>query len=111
MPFKILQNILNITIIIATVLNTSCSILQKNISKNYNIKQGNHLKAHDIQKIHIGMTKPEISHAIGLPTLQDLFETNIWYYIYYNHHHHAIKELQTITLIFDKNNILIDFKK
>lgn len=110
MPLTIFQKISNIIVIIITVIyNINCSNL-KNISQNNEITQGNCLNIYDIQKIHVGMTKQEISHNIGLPTLQNLFKPNTWYYIYYHRNRQGIIQQQTFILEFDKNNTLITLK-
>lgn len=108
---KTLKKILNIIIItIITIIHVNCSTL-KNISNyNYNIDQGNYLNTQDIQKIHIGMTKNEISQNIGSPTLQDIFEPNIWYYIHYQQNRNDIKKQQIFILQFNKYDILINLK-
>lgn len=106
-----LQNTLNVIIITIIIsLNISCTI-PKNILQYQDISQGNLLNSHDIKKIKIGMTKDEISKNIGLPTLKNIFGLNIWYYIYYHYHHNKIIQQQTLILTFDKNDILINFKK
>lgn len=113
MFFKKFQNILNkVAILIIIINNTSCSTLTlQNISNKYdNIYQGNYLTTYDIEKIHIGMNKSEISQKIGLPTLKDIFGENVWYYIYYHQFHNKIIKQQNFMLKFNKNNILIELK-
>lgn len=110
MYFKNLKVISNTIIIIITIiLNVNCSML-KNISIHHDITQGHHLNAQEIQKICIGMNKNEILYNIGSPTLQDLFESNIWYYIFYHQKHNKIIEQQTVILKFNKNDILINIQ-
>lgn len=107
---KLLKKTLNITIItIIIIFNINCSTL-KNISKYHDINQGNYLNTYDIQKIHIGMTKNEISHNLGLPTLQDLFGLNIWYYIHYHQYQNGIIKQTTLILKFNEHDILINLK-
>lgn len=106
MHFIKFKKILNIIIIIIIIFNINCSTL-KNISQNQEITQGNCLNIYDIKKIHIGMTAQEISNNIGLPTFQDLFEPNKWYYIYYHKNHNGIIQQQTFILEFNKKDILI----
>lgn len=109
--YKNLKNILNIIlIIIIIVFNIRCSTLQNISNKYHDTDQGHYLNTYDIQKIHIGMTKAEISYNIGSPTLQDLFGENKWYYIYYHRYHNKIVKQQIFILKFDENNTLIDLK-
>lgn len=46
------------------------------------ITQGNEIKREALNKIHIGMTKTEITPILGNPTLKDPFHANRWDYIY-----------------------------
>lgn len=103
-----LKHIFKIIIIITTsILHTNCSTL-KNISIYHDIHQGRQLNIQEIQSIHIGMSKNEIFLNIGSPTLQDVFGSNIWYYIYYHQKRNGIITQQTYILKFNKHDILID---
>lgn len=44
--------------------------------------QGNEIKREALAKIHVGMTKSEITPILGNPTLKDPFHANRWDYIY-----------------------------
>lgn len=46
------------------------------------ITQGNVIKRDDLDKIHLGMKKSEITPILGSPTLTDPFHAQRWDYIY-----------------------------
>ncbi|WP_159715134.1 outer membrane protein assembly factor BamE [Blochmannia endosymbiont of Camponotus nipponensis] len=111
MYFKVLYNTLKtIVIAITMVFNVSCAVLQY-APQSFNIKQGNYLNEQDVKKIHIGMTKLDISFSIGAPTLQGLLEPNIWYYIFYHRSGKKIIEHQILELKFDAHDILTTINK
>lgn len=85
-----------------------CNVFINYIPNHLDIEQGILLTTQDIQKIHIGMTKTDIFSCIGTPILQDLFELNTWFYIYYHYYVDGQFKSQTIKLIFDSNDMLIN---
>lgn len=95
-----------IAILIILIFNNGCSIF-KNIIYRPDISQGNYyLTANDIAKIHIGLTKQQVNNILGTSRLKDPFGSNTWYYISRRESGHESITQQSITLIFDSNDIL-----
>lgn len=102
---------LHIIMIIIMMCNVGCYTRQYHTYTCTNTKQGIYLNQQDIQKkIHIGITKSEIISNIGLPTLQNIFGLNKWYYIYCHDNPTGYLEYKTIELEFDSNDILTIIK-
>lgn len=95
-----------IAILVILILNNGCSIF-KSIIYRPEISQGNYLTENDIAKIHIGLTKQQINNILGTSRLKDPFGSNTWYYISRRKSGHESITQQSITLIFDSNDILI----
>lgn len=47
------------------------------------IPQGNFLKAGDLDKIAVGMTRVQVRAVLGTPMIADPFESNRWDYVFY----------------------------
>lgn len=84
---------------------SNCSIFNKVIYSS-NINQGNFLTKSNIDKIHIGMTKQQIIYILGNPTIKDIFNSNVWFYIARCENNHQLISQQTLSLTFNKKNIL-----
>ncbi len=46
------------------------------------IPQGNFLDQNSIEDLRVGMTKEQVVFVLGLPVIQDSFDTDTWYYVY-----------------------------
>lgn len=76
---------------------------------HHNLHQGNYLTKTDVDQIHIGMTKQQVSNILGTPIFQD--QNNTWYYIdrcKINHQHLTQKR---VILTFNKSDILTNLDK
>jgi outer membrane protein assembly factor BamE len=114
---KIKNNIYIISIIAASLLS-SCAIYdnttRKAISKitpyTVDIVQGQAITKEQLASIKIGFTKNEVVLNIGSPSIDDVFNPNVWNYVFYirNGYKDVVKKRQ-ITLIF-VNDLLYEIK-
>ncbi len=93
--------------ILACILTTSCSILER-VVYNPNINQGNHLSAYNISKIKNGMTQEQIIYILGTPMLKEPFGKQIWYYIFRQQLSYKKIKQQTLIITFDINGICVN---
>lgn len=87
------------------MLTAGCSTLEKVVYRP-DINQGNYLSPADVQKIHTGMTKQQVSYVLGTPMLHDAFGNNTWYYVFREQPGHESVKQQTLTLTFDSAGTL-----
>lgn len=66
-------------IAIITLLVCSCSLFR---IYRPDIQQGNHLKASEAKQVKVGMSRSQVTAAIGSPVLNNDFNNNTWTYIY-----------------------------
>ena len=69
------------TLLILMALISSCASWLPEAHRQ-DVMQGNEITQEVLNKIHVGMTKNEITPLIGNPTLRDPFHANRWDYIY-----------------------------
>ncbi|MBK4765413.1 MAG: outer membrane protein assembly factor BamE [Pantoea sp. Brub] len=63
------------------IMITGCSMYNYIIYTD-DIQQGTYLDDKTMSKIHIGMTKTEVSNILGKPIIEPIFNEDTWYYIY-----------------------------
>lgn len=95
--------------IIFGMFTTGCTILEKVVYRP-DINQGNYLSPGDVSKIHNGMTKQQVANTLGTPMMQDPFGTSTWFYIFRQQPGREKVTQQTLTLTFDKKDILTGIK-
>lgn len=101
-----MQHKLSVGVIaILTFVTVGCAKLSHVIYRP-DINQGNYLTKKDIAKVHIGMTQQQVGFALGTPMLKDPFGSNVWYYVFRKEPGHKKAVQQTLTLTFNKENIL-----
>lgn len=47
------------------------------------IRQGNFISRDAVDKVHVGMTRQQVSFALGTPMLNDPLHQNRWDYVFY----------------------------
>ena len=70
------------------------------------VTQGNEIKPAALQKIHVGMTKMDITPILGNPTLKDPFHANRWDYIYRYVKGRDDAKQSRITLFFEGDELI-----
>ena len=92
-----------ILIIIISLLIYSCS--NTNLYR-VTITQGTVFAQEDVDKLEIGMTKDQVSFVMGQPSFENLFEKNVWNYIYKITTGDNVDMEKKVKLIFDEKNLL-----
>lgn len=62
------------------ILPGGCGLIEVN---RLNVQQGNRLEAGEIDRLEIGMTRPQVAELLGTPVLKNPFHANRWDYVYY----------------------------
>ena len=70
------------------------------------VVQGNVLDQTVVERLHVGMNKPQVANLLGTPVLGSTFEDNYWFYAYTNQINGGRIEKKNVALEF-KNNKLI----
>lgn len=92
-----------IKIIIAACLLTGCGKLHPHC---VDIQQGNIVDKNLEAKLHLGMDKSEVNSILGTPVLQDMFNKNIWTYVYTNQINCGKIEEKKLILEFRNNKLI-----
>ncbi|KYP97047.1 membrane biogenesis protein [Sodalis-like endosymbiont of Proechinophthirus fluctus] len=87
------------------IFTTSCSVFERLVYRP-DINQGNYLTTADVAKIHTGMTKQQVAYTLGTSMMKDPFGSNTWYYIFRREPGYKSVTQQTLTLTFNKSDIL-----
>lgn len=87
------------------LINIRCSTLKNMIHIPY-FYQGSYLSIYNIKKINKGMTKQEIINILGIPTIKNYFNVDLWYYILITKIHNHSQLQSTLTLYFKKNTLV-----
>ncbi|EKE01885.1 MAG: hypothetical protein ACD_21C00027G0001 [uncultured bacterium] len=66
-------------IFLAVIALTGCGKLHPYY---VDVQQGNILDQETVTKLHTGLSKNEVASILGAPLLNDIFETNVWTYVY-----------------------------
>lgn len=70
------------------------------------VQQGNILSEEMIDRLEPGMNKRQVTFLLGTPLLTDFFHANRWDYTYTIKRGHQAMEKRTLTLYFDKDEVL-----
>lgn len=72
---------LSLFLLLSACFLPSCTNLLPDAHRQ-DIVQGNEIKREALNKVHVGMSKSQVTSIIGNPTLKDPFHANRWDYIY-----------------------------
>lgn len=75
------------------------------------VQQGKYITTDQINQLHNGMTKEQVSFIIGHPQTQFLFNQNRWDFIYQDYKNYELKKNYTVTILFDSNNQVYNITK
>ncbi|EKE04040.1 MAG: hypothetical protein ACD_20C00114G0002 [uncultured bacterium] len=70
------------------------------------VQQGNVIDQTVITKLHTGISKDETVAILGTPLLDNMFDQNIWSYVYTNQINGGPIEKKQLTLEFNKNKLI-----
>ena len=75
------------------------------------VQQGKYVTNAEFQQLKIGMSKEQASFIIGTPLTQFMFDKNRWDIIYQDYKNNKLIKSYSLTLLFDKNDKIINIKK
>lgn len=66
--------------------------------------QGNYIEQTRLDNLKLGMTKPEVQLLLGTPLVLDVYDPDVWYYVFFHSDSDgAVKRERTLKLHFDQN--------
>lgn len=75
------------------------------------VQQGNYITNDQVKQLHNGMTKDQVTFIVGHPLTQFMFDQNRWDFFFQDYKNNDLKKAYTITILFDKNNIVTSITK
>lgn len=66
------------------------------------VVQGNYIEETRLENLQPGMTKHEVQMLLGTPLVMDVYEPNVWYYVFqHSTSSGEVKKARTIKVHFD----------
>lgn len=91
-------------IIVASLQLAACSRGLLSVHR-IDIQQGNMLEAKIVEKIKIGMTRPQVKSILGAPVLEPVLEEDRWDYVYYVKQPDKKPEKQLLSIFFKQEKV------
>ena len=77
-----------------------------------NVQQGNYITVEQLKQLKIGMTKEQVTYALGsTPVSEYMFKQNSWQFIYQDYSNEKLQKSYNIDLNFDTSGKLSNIKK
>lgn len=105
MPNRAHSKLFFVSLLIAQLFLASCASWLPEAHRQ-DVTLGNEIKREALDKIHIGMTKTEITPILGNPTLKDPFHANRWDYIYRHVPGRDEARQSRVTLFFEGDKLI-----
>jgi len=101
-PSLVTISIMNLRLL-QKILIIGCSIVAfSGCLYRMDIPQGNRVDAAKVEQVKIGMTRNQVRFLLGTPAVVDLYQPDMWHYVYYLKTGEDGKiEKRQMTLIFD----------
>ncbi len=75
------------------------------------VQQGNYITNNQVNQLHVGMTKEQVSFIIGHPLTQFLFDQNRWDFFYQDYKSNKLETNYSITILFDQEGKVSNISK
>lgn len=75
------------------------------------VQQGNYITSTEVNQMHSGMTKEQVSFIIGRPLTQFMFGQNRWDFFYQDYKSNRLETNYCLTMLFDKDGKVISITK
>jgi outer membrane protein assembly factor BamE (lipoprotein component of BamABCDE complex) len=69
------------------------------------VNQGNYLSQDMVDKLKVGMTKPQVKVLLGTPLVSSAFRDNRWDYVYEFARQGRVREHRQFTVYFDEDKV------
>ena len=88
-------------------LPSMSSLSKYNLLSPYklDVRQGNYFTADMVDKLQIGMTRPQVQFVMGTPLVNDIFHANRWDYVYYLRHEGVATDSKRVALFFTDDKL------
>ena len=93
------------SLVLSALLLSACNTAKIPGVYRINVQQGNDVSQEMINKVHIGMSKSQITFILGTPLLIDTFHPDRWDYLYSFHPGNGKREQRHITLFFSDDTL------
>jgi outer membrane protein assembly factor BamE len=75
------------------------------------VQQGNYITTGQVNQLHNGMTKEQVSFIIGHPLTQFMFDQNRWDFFYQDYKSYDLENNYSVTILFDTSGKVINITK
>ena len=65
----------------SVLILSGCSVFDSWVYR-IDIPQGNYLEQRDVDQLRVGMTKEQVAYVIGEPVAENVFDHDVWYYVF-----------------------------
>jgi len=87
----------------ASLINLGCASMHMPTPYKIDVPQGNIITQEMVNQLHPGMSKKQVSYAMGTPLVVDVFHPERWDYIYSLQSGRNNREQHRVTLYFEKD--------
>ena len=91
-------------------LLSGCSWIKFPSIHKVSVQQGNIISQEMVDKLQVGMTKPQVQFILGTPLIVDTFNPTRWDYYYTKVDSNDKKYEQQLNLTFDPSNTLLNIE-
>jgi len=98
--------------VVSTVLLGGCQTVSEYIPQvdslavyKIDVNQGNYLSQDMVDKLKVGMTKPQVKVVLGTPLVTSAFRDNRWDYVYEFARQGRVREHRQFTVYFDQDKL------
>jgi outer membrane protein assembly factor BamE len=102
--------VLRILISLIVLVTTGCSgvnFSEWHFPYMYTVQQGNYITQTQIEQLHLGMSKEQVTFVLGNPVSQFMFDLNQWQYVYQIYANDKLKNSYIVNLNFNQQQQLI----
>lgn len=89
-----------------TILTMMVTLLNGCVVYYLDVPQGNEITQGKVNKLQVGLTKPQVQYLLGTSLLQDPFHANRWDYVYADIRKGKIKQEKRFTVFFENDRLV-----
>jgi outer membrane protein assembly factor BamE len=104
-PFKVLVVFSGALLAACQTLETYMPAIESLGVYKLDVNQGNYLSQDMVDKLKVGMTKPQVRTVLGTPLLTPIFRDNRWDYLYEYQRQGKVIEHRQFTVYFAEDKV------
>lgn len=104
-PTHMMRKLLITAVCCASLISAACSSMRIPGVYKIDVPQGNIVTQEMVNQLHTGMTKRQVSYAMGTPLVVDVFHPERWDYIYSLQKGGHKPEQHHVTLYFENDQL------